>query len=127
SSPHSGAVVPVLARLRHRPNVIVVAVEYPHAFWQGYRRPRIYVSADALQLLAPGELDAVLLHEQHHRSARDPMRLAFARIHNQALFFLPALRPLGDHYVELAEVRADDAAVRGSAGDRAALASALLA
>ena len=77
-------------------------------------------------MLSPQELDAVLLHEQHHRTARDPLRLACARVLNQALFFLPALSPLSDRYAELAEMHADDTAIRAAAGDRAPLASALL-
>lgn len=119
--------VPVLGQLPGHPNVTIIADETPHAFCAGYLRPRIYISAGALALLSPDELEAVLVHEQHHQSARDPLRLAFARILNQALFFLPALKPLSDRYVELAELRADDAAVRSAAGDRASLASAMLA
>ena len=121
------AEVPVLGTLPGHPDVTVIADESAQAFCAGYLRPRIYVSAGAIKLLAPDELRAVLLHEQHHRSARDPLRLAFARIVNHALFFLPALSPLSERYAELAELRADDAAVRGAAGDRAPLASALLA
>jgi peptidase M48-like protein len=89
--------------------------------------PRIYVSEGALDLLAPDELAAVVRHENHHRSTRDPLRLACARVLSQALFFLPALRPLGDRYSELAEQRADEAAILGAGGAAAPLASALLA
>ena len=124
---HFLAHIPVLGTLPSHPYVSVIADETPQAFCAGYLRPRIYISAGAVNLLAPEELSAVLLHEQHHRSARDPLRLACARILSQALFFLPALSPLGERYVELAELRADDAAVRGAAGNKRALASALLA
>lgn len=104
----------------------VIADPSVQAFCAGYLRPRIYISAGAVAMLSPEELDAVLVHEQHHRSARDPLRLACARVLNEALFFVPALSPLSDHYTELAEMRADDTAIRAAAGDRAPLASALL-
>ncbi len=118
--------VPVLGELPGHPNVTVIADQTVQAFCAGYLRPRIYISAGAVGMLTPEELDAVLVHEQHHRNARDPLRLAGARILNQALFFLPALSPLSDHYADLAEMRADDTAIRAAAGDRAPLASALL-
>ena len=118
--------VRVLGPLPGHPDVTVIADQTPQAFCAGYLRPRIYVSTGALDLLAPDELAAVLLHEKHHRSTRDPLRLACARVLSQALFFLPALRPLGDRYSELAEQRADEAAILG-AGATAPLASALLA
>ena len=68
----------------------------------------------------------MLEHEDHHLRVRDPLRFACGRILSQALFFVPVLRPLGDRYGELAELQADDAAVRASAGQKAPLASALL-
>jgi Zn-dependent protease with chaperone function len=117
----------VIGPLPGHPSVSVVADPVPQAFCAGYLRPRVYVSEGALKLLGPDELAAVLLHEQDHRNARDPLRFACARILSQSLFFLPALRPLSDRYAELAEQRADDAAVRGNDGEKQALASALLA
>ena len=119
--------VRVLGPLPGHSDVTVIADQTPQAFCAGYLRPRVYVSVGALELLAPDELAAVVLHETHHRSARDPLRLACARVLSQALFFLPALRPLGDHYSELAEQSADQAAILGADGATAPLASALLA
>jgi Peptidase family M48 len=119
--------VRVVGPLPGYPDVTVIADRTPQAFCAGYLRPRIYVSEGALELLAPDELAAVVLHENHHRSTRDPLRLACARVLSQALFFLPALRPLGDRYSELAEQRADQAAILGAGGAAAPLASALLA
>jgi hypothetical protein len=78
-------------------------------------------------LLSGEELAAVLFHEDHHRSSRDPLRFACGQVLSQALFFMPALRPLDERYQELAEQNADEAAVRASAGERGPLASALLA
>jgi hypothetical protein len=119
--------IPVVGQLPGSSGVTVVDDPNPQAFCAGYLRPNIYVSSGALELLSEDELSAVLTHEEHHRAVRDPLRFAFAYVLTQALFFLPALRPLGDRYREIAEQRADDAAVRGSAGEKGPLAAALLA
>ncbi len=117
----------VTGSLSGYPTVQVIADPRPLAFCAGYLRPRVYVSQAALHLLSAAELDAVLAHEHHHRRVRDPLRLACGRILSHALFFVPALRSLVGRYADLAELYADDAAVRGAPGGRAALASALLA
>jgi Peptidase family M48 len=116
----------VLGRLPGHPTVKVIAGTRPEAFCAGYLRPSIYISQGALELLSTPELDAVLAHERHHTVVRDPLRFAFGRILSQALFFAPVLRALRDRYADLAEVNADRAAVRASAGRQAPLASALL-
>ncbi len=97
------------------------------AFCAGYWRPRVYVSTATVDALLPAELQAVIAHEKEHRQHRDPLRIASARVLSHALFFLPVLGRLVERYAELAELRADAAAVRASDGDRAPLASALLA
>jgi hypothetical protein len=109
------------------PRVNVIADPLPQAFCAGYLRPRIYVSRRTVELLTEAELDAVLAHEHHHRRVRDPLRLAYARILSEALFFVPVLRSLSERYAEVAELSADNAAVRANAGEAAPLASALLA
>jgi Zn-dependent protease with chaperone function len=78
--------------------VLVISDESVRAFCAGYVRPRVYVSTGALAVLAPRELDAVLAHEQRHRSTRDPLRLACGRILSRGLFFLPALRHLHERH-----------------------------
>ena len=119
--------LPLLRPLAGHPGVTVLDEASPQAFCAGYVRPRVYISSGALELLSEAELGAVLSHEDRHRSARDPLRFACGRLLGQALFFLPALRPLGDRYEQLAEQTADQAAVRASAGEAAPLAAALLA
>ena len=121
------AQVEVIGRLGDGAGVQVIADPRPQAFCAGYLRPSVYISLGALHLLSDEELEAVLAHEDHHLRARDPLRLACGRILSQALFFVPALRTLFRRYADVAELNADGAAVRGGAGGRAALASALLA
>ena len=115
----------ILGQLSERPSVQVIADPRPQAFCAGYLRPKVYISQAALDLLGEDELEAVIAHEQHHRLARDPLRLACGRILTQALFFIPALRALFTRDADLAELDADGAAVRASGGP-APLASALL-
>ena len=106
--------------------VRVIAGAKPIAFCAGLLRPRIYVSTGTLATLSDPELGAVVAHEGHHARLRDPLRVFFARALSDGLFFLPALRPLSERYVEVAELAADRAAVRASRDDAAPLASALL-
>jgi Zn-dependent protease with chaperone function len=103
----------------------LTAERAPRAFCAGYLIPRVYVSRGALEALTGDELRAVLAHELHHRRRRDPLRLLVARALADALFFLPALKPIARRYAALVELAADEAAVH-SLGGRSALARALL-
>ncbi len=107
-------------------DVLVVDDARPLAFCAGLLRPRVYVSRGALAMLGPAEREAVIAHEAHHARRRDPLRLLVARSLGEGLFFLPVMRRLADRYAALAEVAADDAAVRVSRSPQP-LASALLA
>ena len=106
--------------------VTLVDEAQPQAFCAGFLRPRIFLSTGAVRRLGRDELEAVLAHEEHHRARRDPLRIALARVFGHAFFFLPVLRRLSERYCAMAELAADDAAVRSSAGGGATLASALL-
>ncbi len=117
----------VVEPLDKDPRVNVIADPLPQAFCAGYLHPRVYVSRRTVELLTEAELHAVLAHEHHHRRVRDPLRLAYARILSEALFFVPVLLSLSERYADLAELSADHAAVRANAGEAAPLASALLA
>jgi Zn-dependent protease with chaperone function len=102
-----------------------IAAPDPQAFCAGFLRPRIYLSDGAREQLGADELRAVLVHEDHHRSRRDPLRLLAARIAADALFFVPILRRIAERYAALGELAADAAAVKALRG-RGPLASALL-
>jgi hypothetical protein len=99
----------------------------PQAFCTGLVRPRIFVSTRAVDVLTPKQLTAVLAHEAHHVRRRDPLRLLVVRVVAEGLFFLPILGRLAQRYEELAEVAADEAALRTSGDDGGSLAGALLA
>ena len=108
---------------------VVRLFEHPSAlaFCAGLVRPRIYVSAGAVEALSADELSAVVAHEEHHARQRDPLRMFAVRVLADGLFFAPALQRLADRYAALAELAADRAAVRAQRGDAASLASAMLA
>jgi bla regulator protein blaR1 len=122
----AGVLEPI-GSLDRDPRVSVIRDPRPQAFCAGYLRPVVYVSRRTVELLGDAELDAVLAHEHHHRRVRDPLRIACGRVLSEALFFVPVLKPLFDRYADVAELSADRAAVRASAGRQAPLASALLA
>jgi Zn-dependent protease with chaperone function len=121
-----------LRRLRHvtplrgEPGVVAFDDQVPRAFCAGLVMPRTYVSTGALALLSDAERAAVIAHEAHHAQRRDPLRLLVMRALADGMFFLPALQRLAVRYSALAELAADDAAVRTTRDSRA-LASALLA
>ena len=104
----------------------IIDSDRPEAFCAGLVHPEVYVSRGALDLLSGPELSAVLAHERHHASRRDPLRLASTRVLADALFFVPALRRGIARQHSLAEIGADEAAVTTSGGDRAPLAGAML-
>jgi hypothetical protein len=99
----------------------------PQAFCAGLLRPRVYFSTGARDLLDEPALAAVLAHERHHARRHDPLRLACGRALAAGLFFIPAMRGLTRRQHTLAEISADEAAVLSAGGDRAGLASAMLA
>ncbi len=104
--------------------VELVASSRPQAFCAGLLHPRIYVSTGAWRSLSESELHAVIAHERHHRRRLDPVRMLAARVLSDALFFVPVMRRLDGRYGALAEVAADEAAIREKGAP--ALASALL-
>jgi Zn-dependent protease with chaperone function len=105
---------------------VVIDDDRPLAFCLGPFRPRVYLSTGALGLLDGEQAAAVIAHEAHHARRHDPLRLLVARSLAEGLFFLPVLRRLAQRYAALAEVAADEAAVRATGSPRP-LAGALLA
>ena len=82
------------------------------AFCYGYFLPRICVSSGLVDRVTCPELEAVLLHEDHHRRRRDPLLVLFTNALSHALFFIPILRDLQARYDAQKEFAADAAAVR---------------
>ena len=126
----SGKSVPrlkkVIADASLRNEVILLPAAERVAFTAGLWRPRIFVSAGLVDGLNDQQLEAVLLHEEHHAQRRDPFRALVARSLAMTLFFLPILRDMSRYYHIGKEIEADAAAVRQQRS-RAHIASALCA
>jgi Zn-dependent protease with chaperone function len=84
----------------------------PIAFCTGAVRPEIVVSEGLAERLSDRELDAVLLHENHHVKQWEPAVRAASETAAQVLFFFPLLRWWSRRRTEEAELRADQAAIR---------------
>jgi Zn-dependent protease with chaperone function len=109
-----------------QPDLGAVVVEHPQptAYCVAGRCPTVIVTSGAMAALDSGQLDAVLAHERAHLAGRHHALKAAARIGCQVLPFLPLLREAEAQVARLAELHADDAAIR--AADPRALATALV-
>jgi Zn-dependent protease with chaperone function len=108
------------------PDLGAVVVEHPQptAYCVAGRCPTVIVTTGAMAALDSGQLGAVLAHERAHLAGRHHALKAAARIGRQVLPFLPLLRDAETQVARLAELHADDAAIR--AADPRALATALV-
>ena len=116
------------ARLIGRPEPALGAMLVEHAQPAAYcvagRQPTVILTTGAVQVLDPGQLDAVLAHERAHLTGRHHRLLALARIGREVLPFLPLMRDAEEQVARLVELHADDAATR--ARDPRLLATALV-
>ncbi len=97
----------------------------PGLFCAGVRRPAIFVTRGALDLLNPGELQAALAHELAHLGRRNPERSWVMLGLRCLMAWNPTFQVLTRALARDAERLADERAVALGAG-RLALASALL-
>jgi Zn-dependent protease with chaperone function len=93
------------------------------------RPPTIVLTTGALAVLDPEQLAAVLAHERAHLSGRHHLLLTVTRSLAAVAPFVPLFARGTGEVAGLAEMRADDAAIRRAGGERGrrALLSALLA
>jgi Zn-dependent protease with chaperone function len=108
------------------PALGAVVLEHPQptAYCVAGRCPTVIVTTGAVAALDSSQLDAVLAHERAHLAGRHHALKVAARIGRQVLPFLPLLRDGEAQVSRLAELHADDAAVR--AADPGSLATALV-
>jgi Zn-dependent protease with chaperone function len=112
-------------RLPADSGTVVLEASQPAAYCLPGRPGTIVVTSGALELLEPAQLTAVLAHERAHLAGRHHLLIALTR--GLAAIFpgVPLFTRGSGEIARLAEMRADDAAVR-SAGRRP-LVEALLA
>ena len=81
----------------------------------GALRPRIYVGSGLLEMFSDEEKRAVLLHEEHHRRTRAPLRAAALGAWLRLLGRAPAIRArVLDRLADLETLADADAIQRGS-------------
>jgi Zn-dependent protease with chaperone function len=114
----------LLARRDPRLDVTVVDHAVCAAYCVPGRRGQVVVTSATLAALDDAELAAVLHHERAHLRGRHHVATLAASALRAAFPFVPALRAADEEIGRLAEMLADDAAVRHTG--RRALASALV-
>ncbi|AQA15687.1 hypothetical protein BV401_40060 [Streptomyces malaysiensis subsp. malaysiensis] len=119
---HRG-VLDMVGRRSARLRATVLDHDTPAAYCLPGRRPRIVVSAGALRLLSPAQLESVLEHERAHIAGRHHLALAATEAFARVFRWLPLAREARAQTALLLEMAADDRALRRH--PRQALASAL--
>jgi Zn-dependent protease with chaperone function len=92
--------------------VFVLDAAHPAAYSVPGRPPAIVVTSGALDVLDPGQLSAVLAHERAHLAGRHHLLLAITRCLAAIAPGVPLLTRASNAVTRLAEMRADDIAVR---------------
>jgi hypothetical protein len=92
----------------------------------GIVRPRLVVSRDVLNALAPRELAAALRHERAHHSSRDNLKRLILLLAPGLLPFYRGFETLECGWAKFTEWAADDAAAAGDSRRSLALAAALV-
>jgi len=114
-----------LNNLGLRKNVVTEIKENtPVVFCYGLIRPRICISSGLIKILKNDELQAVLLHENQHRSSNDPLKLFIIKFFQNIFFFLPGLKTIINKYLTFSELAADEQATNNFT-DRPKLARAI--
>ena len=96
-------------------NVTVFEDRLPLAFTAGFLKPRVFLSTKLVDILDEKELRAVILHESHHRKAKDPLKGLVVSFLSDFLFFLPVSRFLHKAYHLTSEMTADAYSVSSQA------------
>jgi len=119
------ALVAAAGRPGDEPDVVIVDHDAPAVYCLPCSRHPIVISAGALAALTPAQLRAVLAHERAHLRRHHHVILALATALARAFPRVPLLGQAHPQLAELAEMAADDAAIRRHRRDD--LAAALVA
>lgn len=121
------AVVAATGRPGHEPGVAILDYSAPAAYCLPGGRHQIVISAGALVALTSEQLRAVLAHERAHLRCRHHLILGLATALGRAFPHVPLLTQAEPQLAALAEMAADDAAVRRHGRDDLAAALVVLA
>lgn len=81
------------------------------AFTHGLFNPRIYISSGLIHALDQSEIEAVYLHELHHKNHKDPLRFFLLSIVRDIFLYIPMSRFFERLVHRKIEAKADDAVV----------------
>src|SRR5215469_14688785 len=121
------ALVAAAGRPGDEPDVAIVDHDVPAVYCLPCGRHQIVISAGALTALTPEQLRAVLAHERAHLRRRHHVNLALATALSRAFPRVPLLSQAQPQLAVLAEMAADDAAIRCHRRDDLASALVVLA
>ncbi|MDO0930694.1 M56 family metallopeptidase [Streptomyces sp. DG2A-72] len=116
-------VLDMVGRRSQHLRATILEHELPAAYCLPGHNPRVVVSAGALRLLSPGQLDAVLEHERSHIAGRHHLALAATEAFARVFRRLPLAHHAREQTAVLLEMIADDRALRRQS--REVLASAM--
>ena len=119
------ALVAATGRPGDEPDVVILDHDAPAVYCLPCGRHQIVISAGALAALTPAQLRAVLAHERAHLRRHHHVILALATALARAFPRVPLLSQAQPQLAVLAEMAADDAAIRRHCRDD--LAAALVA
>lgn len=104
--------------------IIEIGEDKPMVFCYGMFRPKVCLSSGLIKFLKQDELQAVLLHENQHRRAHDPLKLFVIKFFQNIFSFLPGMKTIVNKYLTYSELAADEQATNNFT-DRSKLARAL--
>lgn len=105
------SIKPIIFRMDIKHDVVVFSDQKPIAFCFGFFNAKIYLSTTLIEIVTPGELHTILLHERHHLKKRDNLLLLWVDILESILPFIPILKDLAQNLRIQLEIEADRAAI----------------
>ncbi|WP_328499872.1 M56 family metallopeptidase [Streptomyces sp. NBC_00457] len=105
-------VLDMVGRRSQHLGATILEHELPAAYCLPGHNPRVVVSAGALRLLSPGQLDAVLEHERSHIAGRHHLALAATEAFARVFRRIPLAHHAKEQTAVLLEMIADDRALR---------------
>jgi TonB family protein len=90
---------------------VLVVEESGATVTTGYIRPRIVVPVRLIASLTERDLHSILLHEEHHRRRRDPLRYLFLRFSHALFFLYPPIHIILPRLYESTEYACDEGVV----------------
>ena len=91
-------------------SIIEIEDSRPVVFCFGLWKTMVCISSGLINLLEKDELKAVLLHEDSHLVAKEPLRLFIIKFFFSIFFFLPGIKTYLNKYITYSELAADERA-----------------